>query len=305
MASLLLVASAGSAVAFLRCARDCFGSCPIYLGASECCGPRSFCGWAAEPPVQIHVPLFKTYVQTIRGDTVPLECNVHAEPYLSLGSSLSTCALSALEISQDEDYFSLSNGQRVECDMVRRITIGNSSIEACQESLAVWGALFGLTPRPTAQPTVPPTASPILPSATTMPTEAVPTTTLAAEPPTNSTDHESSPEKRKITASHIILIVSLVCCVIFNIGLAVLLQKKRIHEPPSEPAVVNDNSWEDPLPTSMTNPMYENPGDLDPAYNAPMEAPYEEPVYDAGMMKNAEVLYDPATVETASTNSNC
>lgn len=314
MVQLCALVAAGAAVSFLRCARDCFGSCPIYLGASECCGPRSFCGWAAEPPVKIPVGYFKTHLQTIRGNAVPLECNVNAEPYLSLGSSLSTCSLSALEISNDQSY----NGQPLSCDFVRRVQIGNASLAACQEAIAEWGSSFGITsapaPRPTAQPTRGTTSAGTTATAgisvagTPSPTTIEKTAPRSANAlnPTNSTD-ASQNRPPALNSVHIILIVAIVFCIFLNIALAIGLQKHRAtaRTDSPEPDIASNDTWDDPDPIAMANPMYAPAGELDPTYVGPAEAVYEEPLYDASTTAGTVTVYDTATGDNLSDKSNC
>ena len=285
----------GAAVSFLRCARDCFGSCPIYLGASECCGPRSFCGWVAEPPVNIPVAYFKTYVQTIREDEVQVECNMNAEPYLSLGSSLSTCALSALEISKDGEYY----GELLECDMVRRLQIGNASLEACQEAIAAWGKMFGITSEPTPLPTANPTVTKTTTRITSASSDSTLTTGISSLSTTSSikslSNYTEGSEHRQSSFSvvHIILIVALVFCIFINIALAIGLQKYKSSSQNGETEVViadNDNWNDDPDAMAMSNPMYVSGENLDPSYANANQALYAEPQYDENTMNDANYL---------------
>lgn len=281
---LLVIAGA---VGELRCARDCFGSCPVYLAARDCCGPRSFCGFAAEAPVSIPVSMFKTYLQSVRADHVPIECNLNAEPYLSLGSSLSTCSLSALEISNDRGY----SGPALKCDFVRRLQIGDGSLEACQAALASWGALLGITLSPTAGPTAAATGVTAAATATTEPTTK--STRLNASTG-NSTD-DTSAAPNKLTATHFALIGALGLCVILNVALAILLKKHKspAPEPPNE--VLADEMWDDPPAAAMSNPMYHSRAELDAEYDMAQQAVYEEP---------QEAMYDSATLPAADAGSN-
>jgi hypothetical protein len=280
----VLLAIAGGAVGELRCARDCFGSCPVYLAARDCCGPRSFCGFAAEAPVSIPVSMFKTYLQSVRADQVSVECNLNAEPYLSLGSSLSTCSLSALEISNDRDY----SGPALKCDFVRRLQIGDGSLEACQAALASWGAMFGITLSPTAGPTA---ATAATAAATTEPTTRATRLNTSAS---NSTD-DASAAPNKLTATHYVLISALGFCIILNVALAILLKKHKSPAPEPQNEVIADEMWDDPPAAAMSNPMYHTRAELDAEYNMAEQAMYEEP---------QEVMYDSATLPAADAGSN-
>lgn len=305
MSQIFAILVSGAAVSFLRCARDCFGSCPIYVGASECCGPRSFCGWVAEPPVNIPVAHFKTYVQTIREDEVRIECNMNAEPYLSLGSSLSTCALSALEISEDEEY----NGELLKCDMVRRLQIGNASLEACQEAIAAWGKMFGITSKPTPLPT----ANPIVTTTTTgitstssvsTSTTGIPSsfTTFSIYSSSNSTDG-SKDRKESFSTIHIIFIVSIIFCIFLNIALAVGLQKYRVTSHTNELDIASNDTWDEADPVTLSNPMYLSGEHLDPSYANANQAMYAEPLYDENTTDGARYLEPVSNARTGAADN--
>lgn len=301
-----------TALAGLRCARDCF-ACPVYLAAAECCGARSFCGWVGENELDVPVALLKTHTQSLRREPVAIACNHNAEPYLSVGTSLPTCSIAATLLENDAAY----TGPALKCDFGRRIQPGNASVAACDETIRAWAASFGVTAEPTPEPTPAPTRSPsLVPTPGTFePTESLPprtsTSTLPAsvsataitEPAETGTD-----TTRQVGALTWVMLAALIVCILLNVGFAIMLASKRVAPLPNEPEP-EDEDWE--MPSSFSNPSYEPPRDAvyndtmpqAPVYEVPSEIGNEQSgaIYDPA----TGVIYDPATLDSSSTNSAC
>lgn len=291
-----------TALAGLRCARDCF-ACPVYLAAAECCGARSFCGWVGENEVNIPVALLKTHAQTLRKEPVAIACNHNAEPYLSVGTSLPTCSIAATMLENDAAY----TGPALKCDFGRRIQPGNASVAACEETTRAWAASFGITAKPTPMPSAPPTRGPSLvpTTGTAEPTESLPPRTSTSTLPVTATVIPRPVETEAGAKHHVgvwtwVMLAALVMCILLNVGLAIALASKRAAPLPDVPEQ-EEAGWE--MPSSFSNPSYEPPRDA--VYNDTMPpAPVYEIPSEAGD-GHPEAIYDPATLDSSSTNSAC